>query len=51
MTFDVMTHKRVYKEAFDKEYVIDELKRCAGTQFDPDLTKEFISLLEGENIY
>ena len=50
-SFDVMTHKRVYKEAFDKEYVIEELKRCAGTQFDPELTKEFIILLEGKNIY
>jgi diguanylate cyclase (GGDEF)-like protein len=50
-SFDVMTHKRVYKEAFDKEYVIDELKRCAGTQFDPELVKEFIILLEDKNIY
>lgn len=50
-SFDVMTHKRVYKEAFDKEYVIEELKRCSGTQFDPYLAKEFIDLLEEENIY
>lgn len=50
-SFDVMTHKRVYKEAFDKEYVIEELKRCSGTQFDPHLVREFIDLLEEENIY
>ena len=50
-SFDVMTHKRVYKEAFDKEYVIEELKRCSGTQFDPILVKEFLNLLEEENIY
>jgi diguanylate cyclase (GGDEF)-like protein len=50
-SFDVMTHKRVYKEAFDKKYVIEELKRCSGTQFDPYLVKEFIDLLEEENIY
>ena len=50
-SFDVMTHKRVYKEACDKEYVIEELKRCSGTQFDPYLVKEFIDLLEEENIY
>ena len=50
-SYDVMTHKRIYKEAFDKEYVIEELKRCAGTQFDPYLVKEFIDLLEVENIY
>jgi len=45
-SYDVMTHKRIYKEAFDKEYVIEELKRCSGTQFDPHLVKEFIALLE-----
>lgn len=50
-SFDVMTHRRVYKEAFDKEYVIEELKRCSGTQFDPFLVKEFISLLEEKQIY
>ena len=49
-SFDVMTHKRVYKEAFDKKYVIEELKRCSGTQFDPYLVKEFIDLLEAEHI-
>ncbi|AWK50000.1 diguanylate cyclase [Clostridium beijerinckii] len=50
-SFDVMTHKRIYKEAFDKEYVIEELERCSGTQFDPLLVKEFIDLLKEENIY
>lgn len=50
-SFDVMTHKRVYKEAFDKGYVIEELKRCSGTQFDPFLVNEFINLLEEEHIY
>jgi len=50
-SFDVMTHKRVYKEAFDMEYVVEELKRCSGTQFDPALIKEFISMIESENIY
>lgn len=49
-SFDVMTHKRVYKAAFDKEYVMYELKKCSGTQFDPVLVKEFIKLLE-EGLY
>jgi diguanylate cyclase (GGDEF)-like protein len=49
--FDVMSHKRIYKESFDKEYIIEELKRCSGTQFDPFLVKEFIDLLGEENIY
>ena len=50
-SFDVMTHKRVYKDAFDKEYVIGELKRCSGTQFDPYIVEEFLALLEEEKIY
>ncbi|EKQ50509.1 MULTISPECIES: HD domain-containing phosphohydrolase [unclassified Clostridium] len=50
-SFDVMSHKRIYKESFHKEYIIEELKRCSGTQFDPFLVKEFINLLEEENIY
>ena len=50
-SFDVMTHRRIYKEAFENEYVLEELKRCSGTQFDPSLVKEFIALLEEKNIY
>ncbi|PRR80744.1 HD domain-containing phosphohydrolase [Clostridium vincentii] len=47
-SFDVMTHKRVYKEAFDKSYVLEELKRCSGGQFDSVIVEEFIKLLEEE---
>ncbi len=50
-SFDVMTNKRVYKEAFDKDYVKEEYKRCAGTQFDPEIAKEFISMLEEEGFF
>ena len=45
-SYDVMSHKRVYKDAFSKDYIIEELKRCSGTQFDPHLVKKFIALLE-----
>lgn len=50
-SFDVMTHKRVYKEAFDKDYVREEYKRCAGTQFDPHIAKEFVAMLEEEKFF
>ena len=44
-SFDVMTHQRVYKEALSIEFAIEELKRCAGTQFDPFIVQEFIDLI------
>lgn len=47
-SFDVMTHKRVYKDALYEDYAIEELKRCTGTQFDPFIVKEFLSLLNEE---
>ena len=43
--FDVMTNKRSYKKAASKEDAIRELKRCAGTQFDPELVKKFIEII------
>lgn len=50
-SFDVMTHKRVYKEASNMDYAIEELKRCSGTQFDPYMVNEFINLLQEGRIY
>lgn len=47
-SFDVMTHKRIYKRAATIDYAIGELKRCSGTQFDPVLVVEFLKLLAAE---
>ena len=43
-TFDVMISGRVYKSAMSKESALEELKRCAGTQFDPKVVDIFIDL-------
>ena len=45
-SYDAMTSNRVYRKRLTYEEVIGELKRCSGTQFDPDLAGAFISLLE-----
>lgn len=45
-SFDVMTNKRVYKDAATMEYAIEELMRCSGTQFDPFIVEEFIHILK-----
>ncbi len=40
----VMINGRPHKDAMTHEEVIDELKRCAGTQFDPELVEKFIQI-------
>lgn len=43
--FDVMTHDRPYKLAISQEAALLEIRRCSGTQFDPDLAAEFFSFM------
>ena len=44
--FDAMATKRSYKEPCTKEYIINEFKRCSGTQFDPEIAKVMVKLIE-----
>lgn len=39
--FDAMMSDHVYRRAFSRERAFNELYRCAGTQFDPDLVRLF----------
>ena len=43
--YDVITNGRVYQEAASVTEAIDELHRCAGTQFDPALVDMFAEML------
>lgn len=43
--FDAMTHKRPYRDAYPEEYAFAELRRCAGTHFDPRCVDCFLGLL------
>lgn len=38
-----MTSTRSYRQALSHETAIEEIKRCAGTQFDPVLADLFVS--------
>ncbi len=43
--YDAMTSERPYRKPLSKKEAIRELKKCAGTQFDPDVVKAFIRIL------
>ncbi len=43
--YDTMTNGRPHREAMSSKEAVKELKRCAGTQFDPALVKKFLSVL------
>jgi len=47
-TFDAITSKRPYKEALPVKSAREEIKRCAGTQFDPALVQEFLRISDEE---
>lgn len=43
--YDAMTSDRAYRKGLSKEVVIEELKRVAGTQLDPEIVRVFMELL------
>jgi HD-GYP domain-containing protein (c-di-GMP phosphodiesterase class II) len=42
--FDAMTHDRPYRSALTGEEAVEEIKKHAGTQFDPTLAEAFAEL-------
>ena len=40
--YEAMTSDRPYKRAISREEAIEELKKCRGKQFDPDIVDIFI---------
>lgn len=48
-SFDAMTSDRIYRKALSREHAVKELIDNAGTQFDPDIVKVFVNILQREN--
>ncbi|MBN1595920.1 GAF domain-containing protein [candidate division FCPU426 bacterium] len=46
--WDVMTSDRAYRKALPISVAVSELKKCAGTQFDPEIVETFMKTLEKE---
>ncbi|WP_341473570.1 HD-GYP domain-containing protein [Desulfallas thermosapovorans] len=44
--YDAMTSHRPYRKAMSHDKAVRELKRCAATQFDPQLVQAFIKVVE-----
>lgn len=42
--FDAMTAPRHYNSVMTKSEALEELKRCSGTQFDPEIVARFVEL-------
>jgi putative nucleotidyltransferase with HDIG domain len=49
-SFDAITSKRVYKEAVPIELAKKEIERCAGTQYDPEIVRHFLTITDEELI-
>lgn len=45
-TFDAMTSDRPYRKGCEVHVALEEIDRCAGNQFDPDLVTEFLKLCD-----
>lgn len=45
-TYDAMTSHRAYRSALKHQQAMDEIRRCAGTQFDPSVVEAFCRGIE-----
>ena len=47
-TFDAMTSKRSYRNALSLDIVKQEIEKCSGTQFDPQIANVFLDILNNQ---
>jgi len=47
-TFDAMTSRRSYRDALSLDIVKEEITKCSGTQFDPQIANVFLEILNNQ---
>jgi putative nucleotidyltransferase with HDIG domain len=47
-TFDAMTSKRSYRDPLSLDIVKAEIEKCSGSQFDPEIAKVFLDILNND---
>ena len=50
-SYDAMNSKRIYRNALSFEQIHHEIENKAGTQFDPDITKIFLKLMDDGSLF
>lgn len=48
-TWDAMTSDRVYRKALDRQIAVDELRKAAGKQLDPQVVEAFLRVVERQS--
>lgn len=48
--FDAMTSARPYRHALTTDRALQEIERCAGTQFDPEIAERFCDVWSSQSI-
>ncbi len=48
--FDAMTEDRVYRKALSRDVAISEIRKNAGSQFDPQIAAVFLDILERNDL-
>ena len=45
-SYDAMASDRCYRKALPEDVIVDELKQCSGTQFDPEVVPHMLAMIE-----
>ena len=48
--YDAMTEDRVYRKALTHEVAMGEIRKNAGTQFDPHIAEVFLEIIERDDL-